>query len=107
MTTAQRVSDIRTQIYLPEAWHQQLQAVASQKGLSMAAVIRNSIGKTLGIKPQSTTKISEKEKTRAWRRLMKLSGITKGKDEPGDVSTRPGYYWAKAIEEKLKQRGAL
>lgn len=66
----------------------------------MATYIRN----TLKEKIILTDERSEEKKEKVWKKFIKMAGFAKDKTGVTDVSTRPGYYWARAIEEKLKSR---
>lgn len=66
----------------------------------MATFIRNALKEKIVL----TDERSEKEKEKAWKKFMKMAGFAKDKSGITDVSVRPGYYWAQAIEEKLKSR---
>src|SRR3989344_8604915 len=95
-----RVSEVRTQIYLPKAWHEKVQKIARRQGVSMAMVIRKTLKDGLALSDVD----EEKKREMAWKALMKLAGIAKDKIGATDVSQHPGEYWAQAIEEKLKRR---
>jgi hypothetical protein len=96
MQNYQPVSEHRTQIYLPEETYQSLKKVARKQGVSMAEVIRKSIEKNIPLKSKSRIK---KERDKAWKELMKLSGCIKG--EPADFSSNISKYIAKMYKEKI------
>lgn len=97
----QRVSEVRTQIYLPKALHEVVQQEARRQGVSMATAIREAVSD----KYIMTDNVKEKKREEAWKALMKFAGT--GKRGPRDVSQNPGEYWAQAIEQKLKRRSAI
>ena len=95
MNTAQHVSEVRTQIYLPFHMHKKLQETADKKNMSMARFIRETLAKELDIK-------KEKEKReKDWKEFMKLAGFIKG--EPSDVSQKSGEYFAQAVWENMQK----
>lgn len=92
-----RVSEHRTQIYLPEDIYQTVKKEARKQGVSMAAIIRKSIETSIPLK--SKAKIN-KERDKAWKQIMKLSGsIKKG---PKDMSYNISKYIGKMYQEKYK-----
>ncbi len=91
-----RVSEHRTQIYLPEDIYQTGKKEARKQGVSMAAVIRKSIETNIPLK--SKAKIN-KERDKAWKQIMKLSGFIKG--EPIDFSSNINKYIARMYKEKI------
>lgn len=93
----QRVSEVRTQVYLPQQWHQQLCAYAKRRGVSLAQVFRDQVSDLV-------KKDTDVSKEKAWKEFMKHAGFAVDKDGASDVSSRSGEYWAQAIEEKLKRR---
>lgn len=97
----QRVSEVRTQVYFPAVWHRKLQDAAKKRGVSMATAIREAVKDKYNL----TEEQGEKEREKSWKALMNIAGI--GKRGPRDVSQRPGEYWAQAIEQKLKRKGAM
>lgn len=94
----QRVSEVRTQVYLPLQWHEQLRAYAKRRGVSLAQVFRDQVSDLV-------KKDTDASKEKVWKEFMKLSGFIKG--GPSDVSQRSGYYYAKALDAKLKRKGHL
>lgn len=93
-----RVSEVRTQIYLPQYLHAKVSLRAQKRGVSVASVIRDAIAKDIGDDRNYSSET-------AWQKFFSSAGI--GKKGPSDVSSRSGEYWAQAIEEKLKRRRKL
>lgn len=91
----QRVSEVRTQVYLPLQWHEQLRAYAKRRGVSLAQVFRDQVSDLV-------KKDADVSKEKAWKEFRKMAGFIKG--GPSDVSTRTGEYFAQAIEAKLRRR---
>ncbi len=91
----QRVSEVRTQVYLPLQWHAQLRAYAKRHGVSLAQVFRDQVSDLVKMDADAS-------KEKAWKKFMKMAGFIKG--GPSDVSTRTGEYFAQAVEAKLQRR---
>ncbi len=94
----QRVSEVRTQIYLPQYLHAKISIRAQKRGVSIASIIRDAIAKDIGDDGHYSNEA-------VWQKFFSSAGI--GKKGPSDVSSRTGEYWAQSIEEKLKRRRKL
>ncbi len=98
MYNLQRVSERRTQLYLPEDTYNAVKEEAKRQGISMAEIIRRSIEEN--IPALKTKKKVNKKVDKAWKDLMKLSGrIKKG---PKDMSYNISKYIRKMYREKYK-----
>lgn len=84
----QRVSDRRTQIYLPEELYQLVKAEANKKNASIAQIIRRSIRQAL--KPTKKS-IDKKQKTKLSNPFLKFAGILSDKSAPDLSSNTPKY----------------
>ena len=90
MKPTPNISDKRTQIYLPQQLHKQVKQYAKQRGVSMAAVIRQAIEwRVEEVSPEYRTNNND---------LMKVSGILK--EEPKDVSKNMSKYIEEMYQEK-------
>lgn len=76
-----RVSDRRTQVYLPEELYQMVVEKAAQRGVSMAQVIREAVEK---IEPREEVKARKNDP------IWDLVGMIKG--EPADFSSNTRGY---------------
>ena len=79
-----RVTEKRTQIYLPAELHDQVQRYAKQRGLSIAAVIRLSLEQSLAHRQRLSRRAYDADP------LWEIVGI--GKSREGDLSTQHDYY---------------
>lgn len=79
-----RLTEKRTQIYLPAELHEQVQRYAKQRGLSIAAVIRLSLQHSLARAHRLSHRTYDNDP------VWKLIGAAQSKD--GDLSSHHDYY---------------
>lgn len=80
---------IRTQIQLTEAQAEGLRRVAARRGISMAALIREGVERTL----------EQEERAALWERAFTVVGKYRDKDGATDVSERHDDYLADAYQD--------
>jgi hypothetical protein len=78
---------IRTQIQLSEEQHARLRALAAERGVSVAELVREGVERVL--------KGSDRRQ-RLWDRLRDVLGTHRDRDGAGDVSVRHDAYLAEA-----------
>lgn len=80
---------VRTQIQLTEAQAEGLRRVAARRGVSMAALIREGVDRTL----------EQEDRAALWERAFAVIGKYTDKDGATDVSERHDDYLADAYQD--------
>ena len=84
---------IRTQIQLTEEQMERLRRVAKARGVSIAAVIREAVDRSLEVD----------DRQRRWDLAMSVVGTFRDIEGATDVSTRHDDYVADAIEQRWRR----
>jgi hypothetical protein len=77
---------IRTQIQLSEEQHARLRALAAERGISVAELVREGVDRVL----------EGSDRKRLWARLREVLGSHRDRDGAADVSERHDAYLAEA-----------
>lgn len=96
MSSTQKISEIRTQIYLPSGLYRSVKNQAKARNISMAQLVRESLSAHL----PPASKPTKPKTTRAKNDLMDLAGVIKG--EPPDVAENISKYVGQLYEEKTR-----
>ncbi len=99
MNNWQRVSERRTQLYLPDDIYKAVKEKGRKQGVSMAEIIRRSIEDSIPAL-KNKKKVDDKDKDKAWKELMKLSGMIK--KGPKDMSYNISKYISKMYKQRYK-----
>jgi hypothetical protein len=84
---------VRTQVQLTEEQMERLRRASVERGVSIAALIREAVDRTL--------EVSDRE--RRWELAMSVVGTSRDVDGATDVSERHDDYFADAVEERWRR----
>ena len=84
---------IRTQIQLTEEQMERLRRVSKARGVSIAAVIREAVDRSLDVD----------DRKRRWELAMSVVGTGRDIEGATDVSERHDEYYADAIEQRWRR----